>query len=248
MFQSNVLIIKVGDEDYPTKLLAVLGKNAPEQLYVWGNLELFDKPSVGFCGSRNVTEKGLSVTADVAQQIAELGWVVVSGHARGVDTTAHQTALENNAATIIVLPQGMNDFKLRPEIKRHASRENLLVISEFPPDASWAVGRAMQRNHTIIGLSDAMVLVEARTEGGTFNAGKQALKYGHPLVVVSYEDTSHSNAGNDYFIQRGAARLMKSKTTGRANISMIRQQVEAKQSPLTDQRKPQQLSMLLESD
>jgi DNA protecting protein DprA len=245
----DIRVLTKASNDYPKHLKQLLGDNAPETLYVWGNLELMDKPSIGFCGSRNVTDKGLEVTADVAAQIAELDWVVVSGHARGVDATAHRVALENNAGTIIVLPQGMGDFKLRNELRQHVKKENLLIISEFPMNARWNVGYAMQRNRTIIGLSNAMVLVESRTEGGTFNAGKTALQYQQPLFVVTYEDTSQSNAGNDYFIQRGATRLLKSRTTGRANIAALKQQVESRYvSPASNIEKPKQLTMQLEAD
>ncbi len=224
--EPNIITLHKDDETYPQRLIKVLGDNAPENLYVWGNLDLLNKPAVGFCGSRNVTDKGLNITADVTKQIAALDWVAVSGHARGVDATAHRVALENNAGTIIVLPEGLDNFKLRPELKKIAKKENLLVISEFPLDAGWAVGRAMQRNRTIIGLSNAMVLVESRDKGGTFDAGKKALKYNHPLFVVDFQEMENSNAGNQYFIQRGAERLLKSRETGRANITFLQSKVE----------------------
>lgn len=218
--------LKLSDDTYPKYLKSLPGKNAPLPLFVWGNLDLLKKPAVAFAGSRNVTDKGLAVTADVTKQIAELGWVAVSGHARGVDSTSHRVALENNAGTILVLPQGFNDFKMRGELKRVAKKENLLIISEFPMDAVWAVGRAMQRNRTIIGLSNAMVLVESREKGGTFDAGKKALKYKHPLFVVDFQETGISNAGNQYFIEHGATGLLKSRETGRANITYLREKVE----------------------
>lgn len=224
----DVKILQKSDDDYPIKLINLLGENAPEKLYIWGNLDLLNKPAVGFCGSRNVSDKGLAVTKDVTEQISDLGWVTVSGHARGVDSTAHRVALENNAGTIIVLPQGLEGFKLRTELKKYAKRDNLLIISEFDLDAGWAVGRAMQRNRTIIGLSDAMVLVESREKGGTFSAGKTALKYNHPLFVVDFKEQEDSNAGNKFFIQKGAIRLSKSRITNRANINPLQETVANK--------------------
>lgn len=241
----EIRVISVKDENYPSKLIEKLGSQAPEELHIWGNLDLLTKSSVGFCGSRDVSDKGLSITADVAEQISDLGWVVVSGHARGVDAVAHKTALENNAGTIIVLPQGFDDFKLRSELRPYAKYDNLLVISEFPKDTTWAVGRAMQRNKTIIGLSDVMVLVESRTKGGTFSAGKTALKYKQPLFVVHFEDTSQSNAGNDYFLQHGALRLMKNRVTNRANISTLQERVTNRKIQLST---PEQLTMPLNTD
>lgn len=221
--------INIDDDKYPQKLKNRLGNKAPKTLYIWGNLDLFNKPGVGFCGSRDVSQKGVEVTEDVSEQIANLGWVTISGHARGVDIAAHRTALENNSGTIIVLPQGINGFKLRMELRKYAKFDNLLIISEFSPDASWNVGYAMQRNSTIIGLSDAMVLVESREEGGTFNAGKTALSLRHPLFVVKFQDTRKNNSGNDYFLRSGAYQLMKSQITNRANIGSLIDKVKEMQ-------------------
>lgn len=232
--------LELSHPEYPEKLKRILGDKAPNPIYIWGNLDLLNRPAVGFCGSRNVTDKGLEVTADVAKQISELGWVTVSGHARGVDATAHRTSLENDSGTIIVLPQGINTFKLRKELKKIAKPENLLVISEFDPNAGWAVGRAMGRNKTIISLSDAMVLVESRSSGGTFNAGKTALKLQQPLFVVQFSKLGESNEGNLHFIKHGAIQLFKSQTTGHANIERLKLTVEMQQDQTED---PSQLTL-----
>ncbi|MCI0714286.1 MAG: DNA-protecting protein DprA [Chloroflexi bacterium] len=208
-------------EQYPQRLKSLLGEKAPEPLYYWGNLELLNKPAVGFCGSRDATDKGLQVTADTAEQILDKGWIVVSGHAKGVDSTAHRIALENGGSTIIVLPEGFNNFTLRRELKDIAKPEQLLIISEYPPEARWTAWRAMQRNKTIIGLSDAMVLVQARMKGGTFAAGEESLKYKISLFVAVYQNHGEESEGNLYFLKRGAIALKRSPTSGRANISSL---------------------------
>lgn len=225
VFDKGIKILKRDDLGYPRRLEKTLGDKAPSVLYFWGNLDLLNRPAVGFCGSRNVTDKGIEVTADTAKQIIQQGWVVVSGHARGVDTAAHRTALENGGSTIIVAPEGLLSFKLRRELKQVAKPENILVISEFSPEAGWSVGRAMTRNKTIIGLSNAMILVEARLEGGTFEAGKTALRFKLPLYVAQYQTPGESAAGNEYFLKHGAYPLRKSTGTGKANIDHLRQTV-----------------------
>lgn len=222
----NIRLLPSDALDYPVRLRRVLATFAPSTLYYWGNLELVNRPAVGFCGSRSASEKGLQVTADVAEQAVQRGWVVVSGHAAGVDTTAHRVALQNGGATIIVAAQGILDFKLRAELKRIARPEQLLILSEFPPKAGWNVGYAMKRNRTIIGLSDAMVLIEARSEGGTFEAGKQALALKMPLFVAEYETPAQSASGNSYFLAQGAMALRRKRETGRANIDVLCQAVE----------------------
>ena len=221
----GIKILRRGTENYPERLEQILGDKAPDVLYIWGNLELLSKPAVGFCGSRSASDKGIAVTEDTARQITELGWVVVSGHARGVDTKAHQTALENGGGTIIVAPEGIFDFKLRKELKQIAKPEQILVISEFPPKAKWNAGYAMKRNKTIIGLSNAMILVEAREEGGTFEAGKEALRLKVPLYVAHYQTSVQSSAGNEYFLKRGAKPLRKNQDTDKANIQSLREDV-----------------------
>jgi len=218
----NIQEILVNTTQYPQRLKNILGENAPHRLYLWGNLDLLNMPSIGFCGSRNVSDRGLQVTSDIAQQAVKEGWVVISGHAKGVDTTAHVTALENGGTTIIVIAEGIEKFRLRQEIKRIARPENILIISEFPPQSTWNVGYAMQRNKTIVALSNAMMLIESRTEGGTFDAGKQALNLNIPLFVAEYANQNNDNAGNAYFLKRGAKRVLKNKDTNRANLDELK--------------------------
>lgn len=246
LLTNGIVTLTRDDETYPVCLKPVLKEKAPATLYAWGNLDLLCKPSVGFCGSRDASEKGLDVTADAAQQIAELGWVVISGHARGVDTTAHRVALEHGGSTIIVAAEGIDQFKLRTDLKKIAKPEQLLILSQFSRAARWTVGNAMARNATIIGLSDAMILVEARTEGGTFEAGKLALKLKMPLYVAQYETPGESATGNTYFLKQGAVALRKNRDTLKANIDPLREQVNAKHQTesASHAAEPQQLSLL----
>jgi DNA protecting protein DprA len=222
--QRNIGLIRKGDKIYPKRLIQVLGDKAPDRLYVWGNLELLDKPSVGFCGSRDVSESGLALTEAISAEIVAEQWVVVSGHARGVDVTAHQTALQRGGTTIIVAAEGILSFKLKAAIKALVKTGNILIISEFSPRAGWNVGNAMTRNRTIIGLSDAMVLIESRLEGGTFEAGKAALKLNVPLFVAPSPSKEHLAPGNEHFIEQGAEAIQSVKS--RLKLSSLMQRVK----------------------
>ena len=97
----------------------------------------------------------------------------------------------------------------------------MLVVSQFAPRLPWSVGNAMARNGTIIGLAQAMVIVEAGLSGGTFAAGEQALRMRKPLFVVAFAQPAASAAGNAHFIQRGATPIRRSKAEGRANVEPI---------------------------
>ncbi len=230
--EQEIEVIGWLDNSYPGNLRRVLGDKAPPILYMWGNSTLLHKPSVGFCGARDASEQGIAFAKDTTEQIVMKKWVIVSGHARGIDCTTHKTALENNGSTIIVVPVGLFNFKLRAELKSLASFKSVLILSEFQPNARWSVTNAMTRNRTICGLSNALVIVESGVTGGTFEAGKFALSIKIPLFVADYTHPSQSAQGNLYFIQRGAVPIRRSKKTHRANLSKLFDSVENHQQML----------------
>lgn len=225
--QRGVTLLALDAPEYPDRLRQRLGDRAPLLLYTWGNLDLLRERAVGFCGARDASDKGIMVARDCAIQITKWSWVVVSGGARGVDTATHQAALETGGATIIVLPEGILRYRLRRELKPLISQERVLLISEFPPSITWSVANAMQRNRTICALSEAVVVVESGTSGGTFEAGKLALRLKMPLFVADYAEPATSAAGNAYFLTHGAGPLRRSVESGQANLKPLRRAVEA---------------------
>jgi DNA processing protein len=221
----GIQIIGYLDEAYPVRLKRILQQLAPPVLYIKGNVGLLNMPAVGFCGSRDATERGIEVARDTVEQVSQKGWTTVSGHARGIDIAAHQTALAKGGTTVIVAPEGLFGFNLRSEIKSLVNQHNTLIVSEFQPNARWSTANAMTRNHTICGLSDALVVVQAGLSGGTFEAGKFALRVKVPLFVADYAQPDVNAPGNPYFIQSGARPVRKSSETGRANLHDLFQEV-----------------------
>jgi len=224
--QRGVALLTPTSPEYPERLQRRLRDQSPLLLYAWGNLDLLQGKAVGFCGARNASEKGIVVAEDCARQIASWGWVVVSGGARGVDTAVHKAALAVGGTTVIVLPEGILRYRLRLE-ESSVSRERVLLLSEFPPYMTWSVASAMQRNRTVCGLSEAMIVIESGLSGGTFEAGKLALNFKMPLFVADYAEPAVSAAGNAYFLARGARSLRRSVETGQANLEPLRRAVGA---------------------
>ncbi len=218
---ANIKIISLLDNEYPQMLKQRLGPNLPPIIAVWGNINLLEMPAVGFCGSRNASAQGIEFTIDVAQQVTQKSWVVVSGNARGIDEVAHQTALGNEGKTIVVVPTGILDIRIRDSYRELVNDQNTLVISEFQPNARWSVANAMTRNKTICALSDALIIVESGLDGGTYEAGNFALKLGARLFVADYALPSSNAAGNQFFLQRGAKSIRRSKISGRANLTDV---------------------------
>lgn len=201
--KQKVAILLETDPLYPSQLKTVLGDSCPPVLFVRGNMDLLSTSSVGFCGSRKVSEKGIVITTQCAEQLSEKGVTVVSGYATGTDLAAHSAAMEHNGNTVFVLAEGILKATKKKAIRDLLTPKNHVFVSQFLPQALWNVGNAMKRNSLIIGLSRAMILVESGKTGGTFAAGEETLKRSQPLFVIDYAKPEVSAEANPYFIGRG---------------------------------------------
>jgi DNA processing protein len=219
--KKSIQALSIVDPAYPDTLKRALGDDAPVLLLCQGNLEIFRKVSVGFCGSREATAKGLATAQESADLLARQGINIVSGFAAGVDMSAHRAALVAGGTTTVVLAEGILRFQVKKGIREEWDDRRTLVVSEFGPNLPWGVGHAMQRNRTICGLSRAMILIEARTSGGSIQAGRDCLRLGIPLFAAAYEGMPESATGNEELLHQGARRLMKSRSLNRPNIRPV---------------------------
>ncbi|HXZ41982.1 MAG TPA: DNA-processing protein DprA [Terriglobales bacterium] len=206
------------DPDYPDSLRLQLGRQAPPLLFTRGNLSLLSRPSLGFCGSRKASEKGLAVAEECARMVSTDGINVISGYAAGVDMATHRAALQSGGTTAIVLPEGILHFRIKQDIKDIWDWQRVLVISQYPPGLTWSVRNAMLRNQTICGLCRVMVLIEARETGGSMEAGRTCLKLGIPLFAPVYDGMPEFARGNQILLHEGARSLYKSKSTNLPNL------------------------------
>lgn len=216
--KSEVSYISVLEKSYPKELWHDLGMSCPTVLPVMGNFELLKKRKIGFSGSRNVSEKGIYIAQDIASQLTESDFCLVSGYANGVDLATHKTALQYGGSTIMVLPEGIDGFRIKNELKPYWDWNRVLVMSEFSPAAKWSVSRAMQRNRTIIALSKAMMVIEAGEKGGSLDAGLKTIDNGKQLFVPQYADFPVSALGNVQLIKNGAFPLKMKRSNNRANL------------------------------
>lgn len=222
----NPIRVELEDAQYPKRVKKIMGKKAPKYLYMLGNVDILNMPGLGFCGSRKVSSKGLETTKDCAEQAKSNNVSVVSGNAAGVDFEAHFTCLKTGGKTILVLPEGINYFRVKKAFAPVWDWDRVLVISQFEPDEPWKSFRAMTRNRLIIALSRAMIVLEAGEIGGTLHAGKETLKIGLPLFVVQYQDMSVDARGNQILHEMGAQKLAKNQKTGRANLIKVFEQMK----------------------
>lgn len=217
----DVEFILLQEENYPEDLKKFLSTSAPPVLSLIGNKKLLSQKKVAFSGSRNVSEKGIKITEDSVIELIKQNTVIVSGYAKGVDFTAHYTALKNGGSTIIVLPEGINHFSIKKEFKDVWDWNRVLVISEFKPVEKWMASRAMNRNKTIIALSDVIMVVEAGETGGSLDAGHKTLEMNKALFVPQYMNIPESALGNNTLLNKGAVALKMNKETMKPNLNKI---------------------------
>ena len=189
--------------------------------YFRGNRELLTQRAIGFCGTRKPSEIATKVAEDCAEQVVRYGFVLVAGYAAGIDTTAHYQALAHNGSTIIVLPEGVERFRIKRVLRDVWDWDRVLVVSQFEPDDHWTSANAMTRNKTVIHLSKAMVLIAARFSSGTFNAGMETLRQRKKLFVARYSQSDDGPA-NNLLIERGGNGFGRNRKIGLANMSFLR--------------------------
>jgi DNA processing protein len=220
------MLVGLDDLRYPQRLKAVLGKHAPAQLFVCGNVDLLNEHGVSFCGARNASGKGIEAAALCARTAIKARFVITSGNARGVDRATHREALAAGGATILVIPEGMDHFRIAPELRDVWDWARVLVVSQFQPNTVWRSYHAMERNKTIMALSCAMIVVEAGEKGGTRAAGEDAIRLHIPLFAVDYGFDESVAPGNRELIKRGAKPLKKNRETGEPNLSTLLRDAE----------------------
>jgi len=199
----GVSIITAGDPEFPENLKYF--NDAPALLYVKGGFELQDQKAVAIVGSRDPSSYGRNVAGNLALELGKAGLTIVSGMARGIDTSAHLGALAAPARTIAVLGSGvdipypMENQKLRDRIAAQGA-----VISEYPMGTQPAAGLFPSRNRIITGLSLGVVAVEARTDSGVFSSVRWAADQGRDVFAVPGPVNSATSQGTNQLIKQGA--------------------------------------------
>ncbi|HPO13662.1 MAG TPA: DNA-processing protein DprA [Candidatus Hydrogenedentes bacterium] len=193
-----IIPILSGTPAYPAALETHLGKNAPLLFFAKGNLALLYQEAIGIVGTRMPSQKGTRITQECARMFAEHGIPIVSGGARGVDTFAHEAALEAGGDTLIVLPQGILTYSPSSRYAAALSDGKLLLISEFSPDAEWQTHAAVTRNATISALARMILVIEPHSVNGSLRTARHALEQGksvfyHGLGTAAQPLARHPN-------------------------------------------------------
>ncbi len=207
--QSGTAIITCYDKNYPSILKEIA--QPPWVLYAKGRLELLERPAVALVGTRVPTAYGRHTAALMARELAQDGFAVVSGLAKGVDAIAHLAALEEKGGTIAVLPTPI-DTCYPPEnlsLFRKIA-QNGLLLSETPLGTVLHRGQFHQRNRIIAGLSRATIVVEGASQSGSLITAKFAFQMDRELFAVPGPISSPKSEGPNALIRDGMAKLISS--------------------------------------
>lgn len=192
-----------GEPGYPAALAEVA--DAPPILWVLGNADLLTRPMVGMVGARNASSLGVRMARRLGAGLAEGGFTVVSGLARGIDAAAHEAALEGEGRTVAVMAGGI-DVIYPPEntALAQAIAENGCRISEHPPGLEPQARHFPLRNRIVAGLSRAVVVVEAAAKSGSLITARAALDYGREVMAVPGHPFDARASGCNMLIRDGA--------------------------------------------
>jgi DNA processing protein len=201
--EKNIKIVTVEDKEYPEKLFHYNHK--PYFLFYKGKLPDKDKPAVAMVGARNCSNYGRNIAKTIAGELSERGIQVISGMARGVDTYSHLGALTGESPTFAVLGCGVDicypseNIELYNDILKNGG-----IISEYPIGAKSLPWHFPQRNRIISGLSDVVVVVEAKEKSGSLITVEWALEQGKDIMAVPGRISDVLSKGCNRLIRAGA--------------------------------------------
>mgnify|MGYP004701831217 CR=1 FL=1 len=204
MKKNNIDIISIEDKQYPNILKEIY--DPPICLYIRGNKEILNNKSISIVGCRKATDYGRKVARDFAYNISKQDINIISGLAIGIDSEAHLGAVEANKKTIAVLGNGLDT--IYPKENINLSQKILdsggTIISEYPLGTKPKKENFPARNRIISGMSNGLLVVEAKEKSGTLITVDFALEQGRDVFVVPGNIVSENSAGTNDLIKQGA--------------------------------------------
>jgi DNA processing protein len=201
--EEGVTLVPVTDARYPKPLRDIF--DPPPVLFAQGRLELLGTLMLGIVGTRRPTPYGTAAAARLSKDLAVAGMTIVSGMARGIDTSAHRSALEAGGDTIAVFGSGVDQIypaenrKLAEQIASQG-----LIISEFPMAAPPYPQNFPIRNRIISGMSAGVLVVEGSEYSGSAITAKLAAEQNREVFAVPGNITSKMSWGPNLLIKQGA--------------------------------------------
>lgn len=203
-------------EKLPVPFLLQQIPDKPKSLYIKGVFPDEEKYKfLSIIGSRKYTTYGKQVINKIVKEIAGYPIVIVSGLALGIDTLAHESALENGLLTLAIPGSGLNDNVIYPASNQALARRILdsggSLVSEFEPDFRATKWSFPKRNRIMAGISHAILVIEAENKSGTRITARLATDYNREVFAVPGSIFSSSSDGTNELIREGATPISSGK-------------------------------------
>lgn len=199
---SGLSAIPCDDAAYPANLKSI--PDSPPVLFVRGSLLAVDTRAVAIVGTRTPSRRGEEFAYALGYELSRRGWTIVSGLALGIDTLAHQGALDADGRTLAVMGGGL--FNIYPPANQSLSDRIALsgaLLSEAHPHNSVSPQGLMARNRITSGLSRAVIVVEAHADSGSVSTARRARAQGRGMYAVVGGD----DAGCAALLREGASAI-----------------------------------------
>jgi DNA processing protein len=198
---AGATLIDIATSEYPQHLRDL--SDAPPFLWAIGDIALVHRPIIAMVGARNASSLGTRMAKSLAAGLGQLGYVIVSGLARGVDAAAHLAALDTG--TIAVQAGGVDVMypAENTELAINIASKGLRV-SEMPMGLQPMARHFPKRNRIISGLAQATVIVEAAAKSGSLITARDALDQGRDILAVPGHPFDARAAGGNMLIRDGA--------------------------------------------
>ena len=198
------------DADFPRRLKSC--NDSPYMLYYKGENIFSEQKMLAVVGTRNVTPYGKDITKKIIEELAEYNVCIISGLARGVDTVAHEHALENNMKTVAVMGAGLRIIypDCNERLAQRIEEQGGALVSEFPFKTKPDRQNFPQRNRIIAGMADATVVMETAQKGGSIITAYIAHSYNRDVFAVPGNIFSPTHEGCNALIHKNVAALVTS--------------------------------------
>ena len=199
-------LITLADPQYPASLFEI--PDPPVVLFVRGDPTLLHRPSVAIVGARSATEGGKDNARAFARYLAERGWGIISGLARGIDAAAHEGALQagsEGGRTIAVMAGGLDDIYPRQHqgLAEQVAAMGALV-SEYPPGTPAVPFRFPDRNRLVAALARGVLVVEAAAQSGSLLTARLGIECGREVFAIPGSIHAPLSRGCHALIRQGA--------------------------------------------
>ena len=200
---NNIKIVPYSSPEFPQNLKSIY--DPPLLLYIKGEIVKNDTIALAIVGARRCSYYGLAQAERFARQLSQVGFCIVSGMARGIDTSAHQGVVKGKGRTIAVLGCGLGSIYPR-ENKELAEKiaANGAVISELPMNTPPNSRNFPPRNRIISGLSLGVLIVESTIASGSLITARWALEHGKEVFAIPGNIDNHYSKGTNKLIKEGA--------------------------------------------